>query len=88
MTPSYNSIHQLTINKSKIFLFICWLSGSDCLRIDSTENHITVLHNRKYFYDSLFFFLIYCSILTSDPAKHSIPKTAEVAYSIGVGELG
>ena len=28
-----------------------------------------------------------CSILTSDPAKHAIPKTAEVAYSTGVGEL-
>ena len=26
--------------------------------------------------------------MTSDPAKHAIPKTAEVAYSIGVGELG
>ena len=30
--------------------------------------------------------LHYCCILTSDPAKHAIPKTAEVAYSIGVGE--
>ena len=30
----------------------------------------------------------FCCILTSDPAKHAIPKTAEVAYSIGVGELG
>ena len=29
-----------------------------------------------------------CYILTSDPAKHAIPKTVEVAYSIGVGELG
>ena len=29
-----------------------------------------------------------CCILTSDPAKHAIPKTAEVAYSVGVGELG
>ena len=28
-----------------------------------------------------------CCILTSDPAKHAIPKTAEVAYSVGVGEL-
>ena len=28
-----------------------------------------------------------CCLLTSDPAKHAIPKTAEVAYSIGVGEL-
>ena len=27
-------------------------------------------------------------ILTFDSAKHAIPKTAEVAYSIGVGELG
>ena len=26
--------------------------------------------------------------MTSDLAKHAIPKTAEVAYSIGVGELG
>ena len=24
-----------------------------------------------------------CCMLTSDPAKHAIPKTAEVAYSIG-----
>ena len=29
-----------------------------------------------------------CCILTSDPAKHAIPKMVEVAYSIGVGELG
>ena len=29
-----------------------------------------------------------CCILTSDPAKLAIPKTVEVAYSIGVGELG
>ena len=29
-----------------------------------------------------------CCILTSDPAKHANSKTAEVAYSIGVGELG
>ena len=29
-----------------------------------------------------------CCILTSDSAKYAIPKTAEVAYSIGVGELG
>ena len=28
------------------------------------------------------------SILTSDLAKHAIPKTVEVLYSIGVGELG
>ena len=27
-------------------------------------------------------------ILTSDPAKHALPKTAEVLYSVGVGELG
>ena len=27
-------------------------------------------------------------MLTSDPAKHAIPKTAEVAYYIGVAELG
>ena len=26
--------------------------------------------------------------MTSDPAKHAIPKTVEVAYSVGVGELG
>ena len=26
--------------------------------------------------------------MTSDPAKHAILKTAEVAYSVGVGELG
>ena len=24
-----------------------------------------------------------CCILTSDPAKQAIPKTAEVAYSVG-----
>ena len=24
-----------------------------------------------------------CCILTSDPAKHAIPKTAEVAYYVG-----
>ena len=30
----------------------------------------------------------HCCILTSDPAKHAIPKTVEVAYSMGVGELG
>ena len=30
----------------------------------------------------------YCCILTTNPAKHAIPKTVEVAYSIGVGELG
>ena len=29
-----------------------------------------------------------CCTLTSDPAKHAIPKTAEAAYSISVGELG
>ena len=29
-----------------------------------------------------------CCILTSDPSKHAIPKKAEVAYSISVGELG
>ena len=29
-----------------------------------------------------------CCVLTSDPAKHAIPKTVEAAYSIGVGELG
>ena len=29
-----------------------------------------------------------CCTLTSDQAKHAIPKTAEVVYSIGVGELG
>ena len=29
-----------------------------------------------------------CCILTSDPAKHAIPKTAEVAYSVVVDELG
>ena len=28
-----------------------------------------------------------CCILTSHPAKHAIPKTVEVAYSIGVGKL-
>ena len=28
-----------------------------------------------------------CCILTSNTAKHAIPKTAEVAYSIGVGDL-
>ncbi len=32
--------------------------------------------------------LYLCCILTSDLVKHAIPKTAEVAYSIGVGELG
>ena len=32
--------------------------------------------------------ITWCSILTSDPAKHAIPKTAEVLYSVGVGELG
>ena len=25
----------------------------------------------------------HCYILTSDPAKHAIPKIAEVAYSVG-----
>ena len=25
-----------------------------------------------------------CCMLTSDPAKHAIPKTVEVAYSIGL----
>ena len=29
-----------------------------------------------------------CCILTSDPAKHAILKTVEVAYSVGVGDLG
>ena len=29
-----------------------------------------------------------CCILTSDPAKHVIPKTAKIVYSVGVGELG
>ena len=32
--------------------------------------------------------MAYCSILTSDPVKHAIPKTAEVLYSVGMGELG
>ena len=36
------------------------------------------------FYDNI----CICCILTSDPAKHAIPKTTEVAYLIGVGELG
>ena len=35
-----------------------------------------------------FLFGSVCSILTSDPAKHAIPKMALVAYSIGMGELG
>ena len=26
---------------------------------------------------------VWCCILTSDTAKHAIPKTAEVAYSVG-----
>ena len=30
----------------------------------------------------------YCCILTSNPAKYAIPKSTEVAYSIGVGDLG
>ena len=30
----------------------------------------------------------FCCILTFDPAKHAIPKTAEILYSVGVGELG
>ena len=36
----------------------------------------------------LFLLMYLCHMLTSDPAKHAIPKAAEVAYSIGVGELG
>ena len=29
-----------------------------------------------------------CCVLTSDPVKHGIPKTEEVTYCVGVGELG
>ena len=45
-----------------------------------------------YFYNYCCFYSLrvftLCWILTSDPAKYAIPKTAEVACSIGVGELG
>ena len=42
-----------------------------------------------YEYDIILTMLIsdQCFILTPDPAKHAIPKTVEVTYSIGMDEL-
>ena len=37
----------------------------------------------NYFIKAFFLGIAECCILTSDPAKHAIPKTVEVTYSVG-----